>query len=178
MRMVVPLHTVVRTQTVHLKCLHFIGCKLDICECVFLSFKNFWEIGLLGKYKWNICTHARTTERESRSVMSDYLQPHGLYSPWNSPGQNTGVGSHSLLQEIFPNQGSNPGLPHFGWILYQLSYQERTAEMCPKSHRWDSLAYPSAYTVSPWSAAGGNSWLDGLFMHSPWGVQVQHGCPR
>jgi len=34
------------------------------------------------------------------------------YSPWNSPGQNTGVGSHSLLQGIFPTQGSNPGLPH------------------------------------------------------------------
>ena len=38
---------------------------------------------------------------ESPSVMSDSLQPHGLYSPWNSPGQNTGVGSLSLLQGIF-----------------------------------------------------------------------------
>ena len=36
--------------------------------------------------------------RESRSVVSDSLQPHGLYSPWNPPGQNTGVGSLSLLQ--------------------------------------------------------------------------------
>ena len=44
-------------------------------------------------------------------------------SPWNSPGQNTGVGSRSLLQEIFPTQGLNPGLPHCRWILYQLSYQ-------------------------------------------------------
>ena len=35
----------------------------------------------------------------------------GLYSPWNSLGQNTGVGTLSLLQEIFPTQGSNPGLP-------------------------------------------------------------------
>ena len=34
----------------------------------------------------------------SRLVMSDSLQPHGLYSPWNSPGQNTGVGGLSLLQ--------------------------------------------------------------------------------
>ena len=34
-----------------------------------------------------------------------------LYSPWNSPGQDTGVGSLSLLQEIFPTQGLNPGLP-------------------------------------------------------------------
>ena len=42
-------------------------------------------------------------------------------SPWNSPGQNTGVGSLSLLQGIFPTQGSNPGLPHCRQILYQLS---------------------------------------------------------
>ena len=38
----------------------------------------------------------------SRSVLSDSLRHHELYSPWNSPGQNTGVGSHSLLQRIFP----------------------------------------------------------------------------
>ena len=55
--------------------------------------------------------------------MSDYLRPHGLYSPWNSPGQNTEVGSLSLLQGIFPTQGSNQGLLHFRWILYQLNYQ-------------------------------------------------------
>ena len=49
--------------------------------------------------------------------MSDSLQPHGLYSPWNSPGQNTGGGSLSLLQGIFPTQGSNPGLLHCGHSL-------------------------------------------------------------
>ena len=37
-----------------------------------------------------------------------------MYSPWNSPDQNTGVGSHSLLQGIFPTRGSNLGLPHSG----------------------------------------------------------------
>ena len=42
------------------------------------------------------------SESESRSVMYDSLQPQGLYSPWNSPGQNTRVGSHSLLQGIVP----------------------------------------------------------------------------
>ena len=42
---------------------------------------------------------------ESRSVMSDSLRPHGLYSPWNSPGHNTGVGSFFLLQGIFQTQG-------------------------------------------------------------------------
>ena len=60
---------------------------------------------------------------ESLSVMSNSLGPHGLYSPWNSPGQNTGVGSLSLLQGIVPTQGSNPGLLHCRRILYQLSHQ-------------------------------------------------------
>ena len=59
-------------------------------------------------------------ENESRSVLSDSLQPHRLYSPWNSPGQNTEVGSPSLLQGIFPTQGLNLGLPQ---ILYQMSHQ-------------------------------------------------------
>ena len=63
------------------------------------------------------------SESESRSVVSDSLQPHGLCSPWNSPGQNTGVGSLSLLQGIFPTQGSNPGLLHCRQILYQLSHK-------------------------------------------------------
>ena len=43
--------------------------------------------------------------------------------PWNSPGQNTGMGSLSLLQGIFPTQGWNPGLPHCSQIIYQLSHQ-------------------------------------------------------
>ena len=56
-----------------------------------------------------------------------------LYSPWNSPGQNTGVGSLSLLQQIFPTQGSNSGLPHFRRILYQLSHQG--------SPKWGAVSY-------------------------------------
>ena len=55
--------------------------------------------------------------------MSDSLWPHGLYNPWNSLGQNTGVGSLFLLQEIFPTQGLNPGLLHCRWIPYQLSHK-------------------------------------------------------
>ena len=51
------------------------------------------------------------------------LRPHGLSSPWDSPGQNTGVGSLSLLQGVCPNQGSSPGPPHCRRILYQLSHQ-------------------------------------------------------
>ena len=63
------------------------------------------------------------------------LRPHGPDSPWNSPGQNTGVGSPSLLQGIFPTQGLNPGLPHCGWILYQLSHTGS-----PRILEW--VAYP------------------------------------
>ena len=68
------------------------------------------------------------SESVSCSIMSDSLQPYVLQSvrplcPWNSPGKNTGVGSHFLLQGIFPTQGSNPGLLHCREILYCLSYQ-------------------------------------------------------
>ena len=56
-------------------------------------------------------------------VMSDSLWPHGLYSPWNSPGQNTRVGSLPLLQGIFPTQGSNSSLLHCRQGVYQLSHK-------------------------------------------------------
>ena len=67
--------------------------------------------------------------------MSDSLWPHGLYGPWNSPGQNTGVGSLSLLQGNFPTQGSNPGPTHCRRILYQLSHKGS-----PRILEW--VAYP------------------------------------
>ena len=64
-----------------------------------------------------------TGESESHSVVSDSLWPFGWYTPWNSPGQNAGMGSLSFLQGIFPTQGSNPGLPHCRGIFYQLSHK-------------------------------------------------------
>ena len=70
------------------------------------------------------CTHS---VQFSHSVMSDSMRLHGfLYSSWYSLGQNTGVGSLSLLQGIFPTKGSNPGLPHCRQILYQLSPKGRS----------------------------------------------------
>ena len=65
----------------------------------------------------------RESEIASRSVVSNSLRHHGLYIPWNSPGQNTGGGSLSLLQGILPSQGPNPDIPHCGQILYQLSHK-------------------------------------------------------
>ena len=52
----------------------------------------------------NLFYNYQYIEGESCSVMSDSLWPHGLYSPWNSPGQNPGVGSLSFLQGIFPTR--------------------------------------------------------------------------
>ena len=76
------------------------------------------------------------------------LQPHGQYSPWNSPGQNTGVGSCSLLQGIFPMQGSNLGLPHCRQILYQLSYQGSAVYI------YGGLVTKSCPTLAiPWTVA-------------------------
>ena len=88
------------------------------------SLKDF----LSGEVKWS----------ESCSVISDFLRPHGLYGPWNSLGQNIGLGILSLLQGIFPTQGLNPGLPglpHCRQILYQLSYK-----WSPRILEW--VAYP------------------------------------
>ena len=62
-------------------------------------------------------------------------QPARLLCPWNSPGQNAGVGSHSLFQGIFPTQGSNPGLLHCRQILYHLNHQGS-----PRILEW--VAYP------------------------------------
>ena len=64
----------------------------------------------------------------SHSLMPNSLQSHGLQlarllSPWNSPGNSTGMGSHSLLQGIFPTERSNLGLLHYRQMLYHLSYQ-------------------------------------------------------
>ena len=90
---------------------------------------------------------------ESCSVVPDSLRPHGIFSPWNSPGQNTGVGSLSLLQGIFPPRGLNPGLPHCRQIIYQLSHKGS-----PRILEW--VAYPfssrfqeSAEGIEPGSPA-------------------------
>ena len=90
-------------------------------------------------------------ESESHSVISDCLRPHGLYSAWNSPGQNTGVVSLSLLQGIFPTQGSNPGLLHCRWILYHLSHRGSLLGVVMlfilikrmKADIWERLLFPN-----------------------------------
>ena len=92
------------------------------------------------KGRWYVSSHSINSFNwifvcESRSVMSDSLRSHGLYSSMNSLGQNTGVGSLFLLQGIFPTQGLNPGLPHCRQILYQMSHKAS-----PRKPEW--VAYP------------------------------------
>ena len=91
-----------------------------------------WQSWPLGVLSWRLAICRRINHR--LKLIADIwwwkslsrvrlFRPHGLYSSWNSPGQNTGVDRHALLQGIFPTQGSNPGLPNCLKILYQLSHQ-------------------------------------------------------
>ena len=97
------------------------------------------------------------SESETHSVVSDSLWPHGLYSPWNSPDQNTGVGSLSLLQGgVFPTQALNPGLSHCRWILYQLSHKGS-----PRVLEW--VAYPFSSRSSQPRNLTGVSCIAGRF---------------
>ena len=84
---------------------------------------------------------------ESCWVVSDSLQPHGLYNPWNSLGQKTGVGSLSVLQGIFPTQRLNPGLPHCRQFLYQLSHKgmQRILEWVAY-HSFSGSSHPRNWT--------------------------------
>ena len=107
-----------------------------------MSSRTDWSV----KQKWS----------EHRSVGSDSLQPHGLYSPWNFPGQNAWVDSLSLLQGIFPTQGSNPGLLHCRWILYPLSHQGS-----PRILEW--VAYPFSRESSKPRNQTGASCIAGRF---------------
>ena len=95
--------------------LHIIWLKMKRRELKWVvKIINLWiDSKVLKENSWDFLN----IEGESRWVVFNSLQPHELYSPWNSLGQNTGVGSLSLLQ------GSNPGLPHCRQILYQLSYK-------------------------------------------------------
>ena len=96
---------------------------------------------------------------ESHSAVSNFLRPHRLYSPWNSPGQNTVVGSHSLLQGIFPTQGSSPGLLNCRRILYQLSHKGS-----PRILKW--VAYPFSSRSSQSRNQTGVSCIAGGFFTS------------
>ena len=100
----------------------------------------------------------KVSKCESHAIVSDSFWPHGLYSPWNSPGQNTEVGSFALLQEVL-----NPGLLHCRQILYQLSHKGS-----PRILEW--VAYPfSSRSSQPrnWTRV---SCITGRFLTN-WGIR-------
>ena len=91
-------------------------------------------MAILASVNGILLSHRHEFSRWKWKVLSR-IWPFATHSPWNSPGENTGVGSLSLFQGIFPNQGSNPGLPHCRWIRYQLSHKGS-----PRILGW--VAYP------------------------------------
>ena len=97
------------------------------CGLVWSTFTRalLWEV---AKPYWPVLYHSLMWKKWSRSVVSNSLRPHGLWPtrllcPWDFPGKSTGVDCHFLLQVIFPTNGSNPGLHHYGQTLYCLSHQ-------------------------------------------------------
>ena len=90
------------------------------------------------KFPITDCIQFKSLESESRSVVSDSLRPHGLYSPWNSSDQNPGVDGSSCLQGIFPTQDLNSGLPHGRQIIYQLNQKGR-----PRILEWITCSFSS-----------------------------------
>ena len=93
---------------------NFLIRAVQVCNACYRTFKySFWNFLIVWEQILMFC---------EVKLAQLCLTLWTLYSPWNSPGQNTGVGSLSLLQGIFPTQGSNPGLPHCRQILCQLSH--------------------------------------------------------
>ena len=103
---------------------------------------NHFLAGSFYKNRWQTGSDLQVCLLASCSVVSDSLLPLGLCSPWNSPDQNIGMSSCSLLQGIFPTQQLNPGLPHCRWILCQLSHQGS-----PRILEW--VVYPFSSGSSP-----------------------------
>ena len=111
---------------------------------------------------YSCCCHPWSeSESVSHSVMSNSLWFHGLKPtrllyPWNFPGKNIGMGSHSLLERIFQTQGLNPGLLHCRWILYHLShmnpFQVPPMELFSPFSSVQSLSHVRLF-ATPWTAA-------------------------
>ena len=84
-------------------------------------------LGVSGFFMGNflvLCVHVCLVTQSCPSLCNPMdRSPPGSSVHGDSPGKNTGVGCHALLQRIFPTRGSNPGLPHFRQILYCLSHQ-------------------------------------------------------
>ena len=92
--------------------------SLSLLQRIFLTQELNWGLLHFRRNLYQLSCQFSSVQLLSRVRL--FATP---WTIWDSPGQNTGVGSLSLLQGIFPTQGSNPGPPHCRRILYQLSHQ-------------------------------------------------------
>ena len=123
---------------------------------------TFWNLSFNTDAHNNNNGCTKLLVRNNAFIMSNSLRLCGLYSPWSSPGENTGVGSLSLLQGIFLTQGSKPGLPHCRWFLYQLSHKGSPRML-------ERVAYPFSSGPSWPRNHAGVSCLTGRFFTS-WAI--------
>ena len=113
------------------------GCiNIMLCQAILIrpcsplqSWKLTFYISRIQHLMWKV-------KAKVAQFVSDSSLPHGLYSSWNSPNQNTGVGSLSLLQGIFPTQGLNPGLPTAGGFFTSWATREAQCAAPKCSAQW------------------------------------------
>ena len=153
--------------------------QLDVCTAS--AFRHFWVMLLwkltsksLHGCMFSFLGHTRRSRMskwsESRSAVSHSLWPHWLYSPYNSPGQDAGVGSLSLLQGTFATQGSSPGPLHCWQILYQLSHKGS-----PRTLEW--VTYPFSSRSSRPRNQTGVARIAGRFFTN-WAMSGQYNWRR
>ena len=126
-------------------------------------FKNFPQFVVTHTVKGFSIVNEAESESEICSVMPDFWRTHVLYSPWNSPHQNAGVGSLSLLQGIFPTQWLNPGLLHCKQILYQPNHKGS-----PRILEWVAFHF-SRYLPNPGIKLGSPAMQADSFPTELWG---------
>ena len=116
-----------------------------------LCFIPQWECTQWGhvRRKWHLS--CSIIVKVSHSVVSDSLWPHGLYSAWNFPGQNTRVGSLSLLHWIFPNQGSNQVSCIAGWLFTSWARREALLHNKDSHYQMNQVDYMTLILLTLYS---------------------------
>ena len=137
----------------------------------FFTYAITWTFSPRGHKSWTwlvLLIFMFESESEIHSVLSDSVTPWTIQSmEFSRPGY--WVGSLSILQGIFPTQGSNPGLPHCRWIPYQLSH--RGSPICMFVLMQMSLHLYHVTTTSVWKWGNANAHLVVLFQNCA-------GCSR
>ena len=149
--------------------MHFLGRGSMLCGMQDLTSQTGGE-GLQVESISNGQSYLYTERKKAKVTQSclTYYNPMDYtYSPWNSSGQNTEVGSLSLLQSIFPTQGSNLGLPHGRQTLYQLSHKGS-----PIILEWVAYAF-SSRSSWPCNQTGVSCIASGFFIN--WAIKNQKG---